>query len=738
MKKLIETTLPLREITASSIEEKVRKGHPGNLHLWWNRSPIVSSSVLLYAAMTDEDQDSEKRNNQIVLLKKLAHNDATAFEQAKAALQNLKLPAIWDGFSGFGGLPLACEKLGVSAYAGDINPVAALLTKAVVEFPSRFVSNNPVHPDSDNTKSGMAALADDILFYGQWMKRQAHEKIGQIYPTTNDVVPSAWLWVRTVECPNPVCKCKMPLSSSFVLNKSKGNERWAEPVFKDGKIRFQIREGICTKEKESNKLGTMGAKFQCPVCGEVATDTYIKKMGKKHLLGAQMMAIVRSANGVKVFEPVDEVQAAAAAITAPESIPSGQIAKNSRWFSPPVYGFTDYTDLYTNRQLTMLSTFCDLIPLVIDKVASDALASGMSEAGGPLYDAGNGAWAYGQAIGIYLSLAISKMANYHSTICSWDNRKGTGRATFTRQAIPMTWAFVEENPFAETTGSFHYVVKSIAEAVSHLPSYREIIVKNEDAIEKAIQKNTVLFTELPYYDNVGYAELSDFFYIWLRRCLKNVFPDLFEGMLTSKNELSSISEHYGGDTEKAKTAYRGKINKLLSHFSEAASTEYPSVIFFAYSKADRMAIRNANGNTALESPLSHLLQSIVNTGFCVKAIWPIRTEKPNEKFDSTRIAIVFRKNQDALPQTTRRNLVASLGRELPGLLESLTSDLIDDIDRPIAALGVGLSIVTRYKKILNADGSIMNIQDSLMLIAQESEKYFASHEAETNDNHEEV
>ena len=337
-----------------------------------------------------------------------------------------------------------------------------------------------------------------------------------------------------------------------------------------------------------------------------------------------------------------------------------------------------------------------------------------------------------------MSLAISKMANYHSTICSWDNRKGTGRTTFTRQAIPMTWTFVEENPFAETTGSFHSVVDSIAKAVSHLPSYREIIVKNEDAIEKAIQKNTVLFSELPYYDNVGYADLSDYFYIWLRKCLKNVFPDLFEGMLTSKDELSSIPEHYGGDTEKAKKAYREKINKMLSHFSEAASTEYPSVIFFAYSKADRMAIRNANGNTSLESPLSHLLQSIVDTGFCVTAIWPIRTEKPNEKFESTRIAIVFRKNQDALPQTTRRNLVASLGRELPDLLESLTSELIDDIDRPIAALGFGLSIVTRYKKILNADGSVMNIQDSLILIAQESEKYFASHEAETNENHEEV
>ena len=738
MKKLIETVLPLREITASSIEEKVRKGHSGNLHLWWNRSPVISSAALLYAALVDEDQDLERRSNQIALLKGIVQNDSTAFEQAKAVLQNLKLPVIWDGFSGFGGLSLACEKLDLPAYAGDMNPVATLRTKAIVEFPSHFAYNKPVHPDSDSTRTGMAALSDDILFYGQWMEKKVREKIGQIYPATYGSVPSAWLWVRTVECPNPVCKCKMPLASSFVLNKSKGNEQWAEPICEDSKIRFQIHEGVCPKEKESNKLSTMGAKFQCPVCGEVATDIYIKKMGKEHRLGIQMMAVVRTSNGIKSFEPVDETQEATMAITTPEGIPSGQIAKNSRWFSPPGYGFTDYADLYTNRQLTMLSSFCDFIPEVIDKVASDALASGMSESRGALCDSGNRAWAYGQAVGTYLSLAISKIANYHSSICSWDNRKGTGRAAFTRQAIPMTWTFVEENPFVETTGSFLSIVGSIAEAVSRLPSYREISVTNEDAIEKSIQKNTVLFTELPYYDNVGYADLSDYFYIWLRKCLKNVFPALFENMLTSKDELSSIPEHYDGDVRKAKTKYREKINKMLTHFSEAASTEYPSVIFFAYSRADHMAIHNANENPALESPLSYLLQSIVNTGFCVTAIWPIRMEKPNEKFTSTRIAIVFRKNQDALLQTTRRNLVASLGRELPGLLEQLMCDLIDDIDRPIAALGLGLSIVTRYKKILNADGSVMNIKDSLILIAQESKKFFALHEANAEENYEEV
>lgn len=738
MKKLIETALPLIEITASSIGEKIRKGHPGNLHLWWNRSPIVSSVALLYAALVDEDQDTEKRSDQTDLLKKLAKNESAAFEQAKDVLKNLKLPFIWDGFSGFGGLSLACEKLNLQACAGDLNTVATLLTKAVVEFPPRFTANKSVHPDSDGTKTGTAALADDILYYGQWMEKKVQEKIGEIYPAIQGSVPSAWLWVRTVECPNPVCKCRMPLASSFVLTKSKGKERWAEPVFENEKIRFQIHEGICPAEKENNKLGIMGAKFRCPACGEVASDTYIKKKGKEHQLGVQMMAVVHTSNGDKVFDPADEVQTSMASVAVPEDIPSGQIAENSRWFSPPGYGFTDYADLYTKRQLTMLSAFCNLIPEVIDKVVSDALSSGSREAGRALCDGGNGALAYGQAIGTYLSLAISKMTNYHCTICSWDNRKGTGRAVFTRQAIPMTWTFVEENPFAETTGSFHSVVSSIAESVLQLLSCREIPVTNEDAIKKELRQNSILFTELPYYDNVGYADLSDYFYIWLRKCLKNVFPDLFKGGLTRKDELSSIQEHYGGDASKAKAEYREKISKMLMNFSEAASDDYPSVLFFDYTKKDRVAIHSGNEDPSLESPLSYLIQDMMNAGFCVTAIWPIRTEKPNEKFQSVRIAIVFRKNHNAQSQITRRNLVASLGREMPVLLEPLTSDLVDDVDRSIVALGFGFSIVTRYKKILNADGSIMSIQDSLPLIAQEAEKYFALHETNIRENDEEV
>lgn len=707
----------------------MRKGHPGNLHLWWNRSPIAASTALLYAALTDAAEADPERKVQLQVLNGLARNDPACLAQAQQELNRQQTPLVADSFSGFGGLPLAAEQLGLQADASDLNAVAVLLTKAAAEIPSRFAGLPPV---SRSAAPGTNGLAADIRHYGSWMLQKAQEKLAHLYPPEHDTQPYAWLWVRTVECPNPACKCRMPLASSFVLSKRESNAYWAEPIPKDGAVTFVIRKGNCPADKVSNKVGGAGAKFQCPACGEIATDAYIKKAGRERGLGLQLMAVVCTAQEQKQYYAPDANQIAAADVPLPVDIPTGAISTNAHWFSPPGFGLTEYTDLFTARQLQMLTTLCDLIPQVVDKVACEALAVGMSDTGGPLAEGGSGALAYGQAVGTYLALAVSKMANYHSSICTWNNQSEIARAAITRQAIPMTWTFAERSPFTTATGGFTSILEAVADAVDALPMQKAAEVTQQDAICRKYPAGAVLFTELPYYDNVGYADLSDYFYIWLRRCLKPVYPALFEKIVTSKEELSSVPGQSGLDAAQAQAAYQTKLAELLQNFAQAASTQYPSVLFFQYSKADEKSLFGT-GDTNGTCRFAQLIQCIADAGFAVTAAFPLRAEQPNDRLESYRVAVVFRKNADG-PFTTRRALASALSREMPALLQDLLTEEIDPSDRAVTALGMGLSIATRYSKILNADGTKMSMQDALQLAAQEISKFFAATEENSEEN----
>ena len=338
----------------------------------------------------------------------------------------------------------------------------------------------------------------------------------------------------------------------------------------------------------------------------------------------------------------------------------------------------------------MLCTLSDLIKKYQAIVSSDAIEAGMVDDKVALDKGGKGAFAYGQAVSVYLTIALGRMANYHSTICTWDVRKGNLRAAFTRQAIPMTWTYAEGNPFSSITG------------------------------------NSILFTELPYYDNVGYADLSDYFYIWLRRCLSDVYPELFEKIVTSKEELSSIPEHYGNDVAKAKTAYAEGIKRLFDNFKDNASEDYPSMVFFEYSRSDEIAIIQG---TEEESTWEMFLGSIIDSGFEITRVWPVRTEKANERFESVRVLVVFRPREENT-KNTRRAWVNILRKELPERLDEDYSSGIDEEDKDIVAMGQGLEIYTRYQSILNADGSDMNVHDALQLIHQETEDYKRAHSQE--------
>ena len=470
-KKLIEVALPLEVINAEAAREKsIRHGHPSTLHLWWARRPLAAARAVIWSSLVDdpsahselyptEEAQNAERQRLFGILEKLVKwensNDPEVLVAAKTEIlrsTNNNPPALLDPFAGGGAIPLEAQRLGLEAHAHDLNPVAVMINKAMIEIPPRFAGQAPVNPDSRTRLDGAVGwqgaqgLAADVQYYGEWMKREAFRRIGHLYPKVKvphelgggEATVIAWIWARTVKCPNPACGCEMPLASTFVLSKKKGKESWVKPIIEGNNVHFEVQYGKCPKEYESFKVGR-SAVFKCPCCGEITTDAYVKQHGKAHEMGSQLMAVVGEGKHGRIYLSPDVEQSIAADVPAPENHPSGAMPENPRWFSPPAFGMTDYSDLFTTRQLTALTTFSSLVAEAQAKAEADAVAAGVVNDHIALSAGGSGARAYGEAVGVYLTFALDKGANLWSSICGWMNDRGAFRETFARQAIPMTW-----------------------------------------------------------------------------------------------------------------------------------------------------------------------------------------------------------------------------------------------------------------------------------------------------------
>lgn len=709
------------EINNAAIREKSGKtGHPSNLHMWWGRSPEASSLATLAGAILDYSEETASED--MKLLANAASEDTDALETIRSRVEECgPTPTVWDPFSGFGGIPIAAGKIGMNALANDLNPVAAMLTSAAVGIPERFSSLRPVHPGTSRhtAYSSAEGLAEDIEFYGDWLRNQALMQLDGVYPQMeNGETPLAWLWVRTVKCPNPACSCRIPLGSSYILSTSKASKYWAEPIVSGDNIHFVIHEGDCPPEKESNKIGGNGAKFRCPVCGEITTDEYIKKMGVAHELGTAMVAVVTGTGGAKIFHLPDKVQLDAANVKKPEEVPPGSIPHNASWFVPPGFGLTEYTDLFTNRQLLMLSTFSDLIKQVQSKATSDALAAGMSESEISLEMGGTGALAYGQAVGVYLAFVVDKMADYNSSMCSWRTTSGYIRSTFGRQTIPMIWTFAEGNPFSNMSGNFKTMLNSVVESVKRLGFGTTATVIQDNAITMDYPQNVIVCTELPYYRDVGYADLSDYFYIWLRRSLKDTYPQMFAPIVTSKEELSTASSYYGTPKEDAEQKYRTDTEIVCNKLYQCSSLDYPALLFYCFKRNDLECIQSETAGCN-KSAWEFMLESLLTVGFSITAVWPMRSSPASATAELTRVLIVARKSADRKSQVTRRSFISNLKRELPRRIQILLSGHVSPEDELLSCMGQGLRIFSQYQNVLNADGTAMCVHDALQVIYQE-------------------
>ena len=763
-KKLIEVALPLEAINAESAREKsIRHGHPSTLHLWWARRPLATARAVIWSSLVDdpsshpeqfptEEAQQRERERLFGILTRLVKwensNDEAILAEAKAEIMKStdnNPPALLDPFAGGGAIPLEAQRLGLEAHAHDLNPVAVMINKAMIEIPPKFANMRPVNPESRHqfgssaAPKGAAGLAEDVRYYGEWMKQEAYKRIGHLYPKAkladgSEATVIAWIWARTAKCQNPACGYTIPLTSSYVISNKKGNCAWVEPIKEQDSIRFIVKTGTKLPQIANVKAGR-GAAFVCPACGHITTDAYIKEEALANRMGIQMMAVVVDGKSGRQYLTPDSIQIHAAEVEKPESYPEGFISTNPRWFSPPAFGMTEFNQLFSNRQLTSMVTFSELVSNAQKRAELDAVEAGMYNDHIGIANNGRGAKAYGEAVGVYLAFLVDRLADRLSTLCNWDKGYTKINHTYGRQALPMVWDFAEGNPFSSSTGSFTSMIKFVTDCLDCMVTDPQGEAKQFDAQSDCGLSNIMISTDPPYYDNIGYAELSDYFYIWMRQSLKDTFPKLFRTMLVPKaEELIAASYRHNGNADHAKEFFEEGMYQTCKQINKYSRDDIPVTIYYAFKQSETTA--NVEGRQTSSTGWETMLTAIIKSGFSITGTWPMRTEMANRMIANgtnalaSSIVIACRKRPMDARSVTRREFINALHREMRPALEKLQSANIAPVDLAQSAIGPGIGVYSRYKSVLEADGKPMSVRAALQIINQELDSFYNEQEGE--------
>ena len=740
-KKLIETSLPLEAINAASAREKsIRHGHPSTLHLYWSRKPLATARAVLFAQLVDdpasrpeefptvESQDKERARLHALMEKLIIwenSNDEKLLEQAREEIRKSndgKLPAVVDPFAGGGSIPLEAQRLGLESHASDLNPLAVLINKALIEIPPKFTGWSPVFPGiAEEQSSWLRAegLAADVQHYGQWLRDEAEKRIGHLYPkvtapggTEHTVI--AWKWARTVISPNPANPIETPLVNSWWLSKKKGKEAWVKATVVDGQVQYEVQHN--TDGPKGDADGTVNRRGAVSIADGTPIDlSYIRAESRAGRMGAHLIAVVADGGKGRVYVSPNEKHTSVAQVPRPDDLPVSELPEKALGFRVQAYGFEQWVDLFTNRQLVALSTLSDLVSEARNKILEDALAAGIP-AGERLEDGGVGAEMYADAVATYLALGVSRTADYNNALCTWHTTRDTVTHLFTRQAIPMTWDYIETNVLSNSSGNFLGQLKIVAKVIQRLPAEISGEVRQISATSRDYAA-LVVSTDPPYYDNIGYSDLSDFFYVWLRKSLRTIHPSVVGTMLTPKaDELVANPYRHDGKQGAEKFFIEG-FNSVFHRIREDdANPDVPMTVYYAYKQQD-------SGKDGTSSTGWHtLLDGLIQSGWEITATWPMRSELKNRMLSqgtnalASSILLACRPRPADARAVARRAFVAALKSELPEALRTLMQGAIAPVDLAQAAIGPGISVFSRYAKVREADGSDMSVRDALQLI----------------------
>ncbi len=789
-KKLIEVALPLVAINAAAAHEKMPGigSHPRGLHLWWARRPLASARAVIFAQMVDdpsscpelfctEEAQSIERQRLFGIIEELVKwgnttNEAvleTAREEIRKSWRRAcednqdhptaselfnpdRLPAFHDPFAGGGSIPMEAQRLGLEAYASDLNPVAVLINKAMIEIPPKFEGRSPVNPDTlqgkgstDAAWKGAAGLAEDVRFYGQWMRDEAEKRIGHLYPKVDvseemvrerpdleqykgrKLTVIAWLWARTVKSPNPAfATVDVPLVSTFVLSNRKGKESYVEPVIDDSAFWFTVKTGM---PPASAKLGTTAGKrsaFLCLMSGVPVPYDHIRTEGKAGRMGTRLMAIVAEGDRGRLYLPPTSEHAEIVQEARPEWMPDIALPDNPRDFKTPNYGLNTFGDLFTQRQAMALTTFSDLVTEARDLVRQHAVAAGVPDDGAALQDGGIGATAYADAVGVYLAFAVDRCADFSNSCTRWVPSNEKGMNLFGKQAIAMTWDFPEAAILNHVVGGFGPATEFIAKCVATLPQRGVGHASAQNATASQLATGKIISTDPPYYDNIGYADLSDFFYVWLRRSLQKVFPDVFATMTVPKAEELVATPYRHGSKEQAEAFFLYGMTSAMQRLAEQSHPTCPVTIYYAFKQSER---KGESG--VVNTGWATFLDAVIQAGFGISGTWPIRSEQQYRMVGmgtnalASSIILVCRPLSADAPVATRREFIEALKSELPDALHKMQQGSIAPVDLAQASIGPGMAIFTRYARVLDSSGEAVTVREALSLINQTLDEVLA-------------
>jgi putative DNA methylase len=760
-KKLIEVALPLEAINVASVREKsIRHGHPSTLHLWWARRPLAACRAVLFAQLVDDpsahqdefptekDQERERQRlfqiiEDLVLWENT--NNETVLESARAEIRNScgnDLPTVYDPFCGGGSIPLEAQRLGLTPIASDLNPIPVLIGKCLVQIPQSFSEVGPIAA-SGNPDLGFAhgncsyGLSSDLVHYAEIIRERVHDKIGENYKdvqvtdgTGSRKTVVAWIWCRTVSSPHPACRgVHVPLAKSFWLSKRGGAREWVEPVIDREKLEYSF---VVRHDGEPTVNGTVHrTSATCLISGQPITLDYIQNEGKAGRLGTRLMAVVAEGNPGRVYITAGPEEESLSKIAVPEDVPHCEIEHWRSCTNCVVYGMDTFEKLFTSRQLVCLTTFSNEIKNLYSQILKDCISHGMEDDNIPLKDDGRGARAYAEAITTYLSTALSRLADRSSSMCGWDTGYAKIRNTFGRQAIPMVWEFAEGNPFSNSTGNWMSCVEWIKKVILRsIPTPTGTIFQSD--ARKTTQKpaSVVISTDPPYYDNIPYSNLSDFFYMWLRRTMQDVFPELFSTVRVPRTEELVANQFRLGGKDKAERFFETGMEDALSNISRVSKTEYPITIYYAFKQSEikKEGVSSTGWAT--------FLQSVISSGLMINGTWPLRTEMANRQMAigtnalASSILLTCRHLPENASVTTRGDFIKDLRQSLPDALVQLQGANIAPVDMAQASIGPGMAIFTRYSKVLESDDTPMTVKTALQLINQALDEYLSEQEAD--------
>lgn len=680
--------------------------------------------------------------------------------QAKELFDPERLPTFYDPFTGSGVLPLEAQRLGLEAHASDLNPVAVLINKAMIEIPPKFAGKPPINPQAkqnlelfDRKWLGAQGLSTDIRYYSQWMRDEADKRVGHFYPKVEitkemarerpdlgtyvgkKLTVIAYLWARSVKSPNPAfTHIEVPLTTTFVLSSKADKEVYVEPIINNNGFAFKVKLGK-PKDPKAIKNGTKlarGANFSCLMSGAPIESDYIKTEGKAGRMGHLLMAVVAEGDKGRVYlSPTTEMDAVARQ-AQPSWKPDTQLADDPRALWTPPYGLTTFGDLFTPRQLVALTTFSDLIQEVRERIVMDANSSDLLNDDKPLADGGVGVRAYADAVCTYLAIVLDRMAYYGSSLSTWLPKDNALRDCMPRQGLAMAWDFAEGNPLGKSSVDITTCTNAVCNYLDISFSKNVAVVTQADArLFKGEGKKGIISTDPPYYDNVGYAILSDYFYVWLRRSLQTIYPELFKTLAVPKSDELVASPYRHGSKAEAKTFFLSGMTQTMGQLAKYGHPDFPITIYYAFNQ-DETDDEAGTASTGWET----FLEAIINSGLNIRGTWPMRTEGASRMVArgtnalASSIVLVCRPSVPSASSIARRDFISALKAELPVALAELQRSNIAPVDLAQAAIGPGMAIYTRYSKVLDAQGKSLSVRQALALINQVLDETLAEQESD--------